>query len=87
MNKEELITRVSQDTDLDLVTVRTIIESTLDEISSCFQRKDNLEIRGFGSFKVVTTKQKMGRNISKGEPVVIPPKHKVKFKISSLIKL
>lgn len=87
MNKEELITRVSQDTNLDLVTVRTIIESTLDEISNCFKRKDNLEIRGFGSFKVVTTKQKIGRNISKGESVVIPPKHKVKFKTSSLIKL
>lgn len=39
-------------------------------------------ITGFGSFNLITTKTKKGRNPKTGETIILPPKRKIKFKQS-----
>jgi nucleoid DNA-binding protein len=39
-------------------------------------------VQGFGSFHVVMRKSKPARNPRTGEPVQIPPRRRVKFKMS-----
>ncbi len=42
---------------------------------------DKVVVQGFGSFHVVMRKSKPARNPRTGEPVMIPPRRRVKFKM------
>ena len=48
-------------------------------MSDTFVKGHNIYLRGFGTFKVRTTKPRKARNISRGETVIIPPRKSVKF--------
>ncbi|WP_413854527.1 HU family DNA-binding protein [Candidatus Ruminimicrobium bovinum] len=39
-------------------------------------------ITGFGSFNLITTKTKKGRNPKTGKTIILPPKKKIKFRQS-----
>lgn len=46
------------------------------------QEGDKVVVQGFGSFHVVMRKSKPARNPRTGEPVLIPPRRRVKFKMA-----
>lgn len=48
--------------------------------------KRDVGIYQFGTFKVQTSKARMGRNPSTGAELEIPAKDRVKFKVSSTLK-
>jgi nucleoid DNA-binding protein len=43
---------------------------------------EKVVVQGFGSFHVVMRKSKPARNPRTGEPVMIPPRRRVKFKMA-----
>ena len=53
-----------------------------DEIIKALTKGKNVEIRGFGSFKIRKLKSKIGRNPNNGSKVEIPAKQKVHWKMS-----
>jgi len=53
-----------------------------DEIIKALTKGKNVEIRGFGSFKIRQLKSKIGRNPNNGSKVEIPAKQKVHWKMS-----
>ena len=63
-------------------TVRGILEFMADSLA----QGKRIEIRGFGSFDLVSQKARIGRNPKTGEPVEIPPKYKVHFKPGKELK-
>ena len=54
----------------------------LDEIIKTVAKGKNVQIRGFGSFKIRQLKSRIGRNPKDGSRVEIPAKKKVHWKIS-----
>ena len=62
--------------------IEKIIEIIFFEISEALSRGDNIEIRGFGIFKSVLRKARMGRNPKNSELVQIPEKKAVRWKMS-----
>ena len=54
----------------------------LDEIIKTLAKGKNIQIRGFGSFKIRQLKSRIGRNPKDGSKVVIPAKQSVHWKIS-----
>ena len=54
----------------------------LDEIIKAIAQGKNVEIRGFGSFKVKQLKPRIGRNPKDGSRVEIPAKQSVHWKMS-----
>ena len=54
----------------------------LDEIIKTVSKDKNVEIRGFGSFKIRHLKHRIGRNPKDGSRVEIPAKKSVHWKIS-----
>ena len=54
----------------------------LDEIIKTITAGKNVEIRGFGSFKIRQLKSRIGRNPKDGSIVKIPAKQSVHWKIS-----
>ena len=62
--------------------IEKIIEIIFFEISEALSRGENIEIRGFGIFKSVLRKARMGRNPKNSELVQIPEKKAIKWKMS-----
>ena len=54
----------------------------LDEIIKTVAKGKNVQIRGFGSFKIRQLKSRIGRNPKDGSRIVIPAKQGVHWKIS-----
>ena len=54
----------------------------LDEIIKTVAKGKNIQIRGFGSFKIRQLKSRIGRNPKDGSKVEIPAKQSVHWKIS-----
>ena len=60
--------------------VEFIINEVFKQIKTALKNNDNVEIRGFGSFKFREKSEKIGRNPRTGEQLTIPPKKIPYFK-------
>lgn len=74
LTKADLVLEVVRATDLPRrqaeVIVNTVIESLIDSL----QRGEEIELRGFGSFRIRQRGSRIGRNPRTGETVEVPPK-------------
>ena len=52
------------------------------EILEALSRGDNVEIRGFGTYKTIKRKARIGRNPKNSQPVQIPEKNAIRWKMS-----
>ena len=59
-----------------------ILEIIFVEIVKALRLGKNIEIRGFGTYKIVNRKARIGRNPKNSELVKIPEKKAIKWKIS-----
>ena len=62
--------------------VEKILEIIFSEITRALCRDENIEIRGFGTYKIAKRKARIGRNPKNSELVQIPEKKAIKWKIS-----
>ena len=62
--------------------VEKIFEIIFFEIVEALKRGDNVEIRGFGTYKIVKRKARIGRNPKNSQSVQIPEKYAVRWKMS-----
>ncbi len=80
MNKLDLIREVSK-----VVSTQTEAKAAVGRVFNAMgralQEGDKVVVQGFGSFHVVMRKSKPARNPRTGEPVQIPPRRRVKFKM------
>lgn len=58
------------------------LDLVFDEIINGLSKGNNVEIRGFGSFKIKKSKSSEGRNPKNGIKINIPEKNKVQWKMS-----
>ena len=59
-----------------------IFEIIFIEFTNAFCRNENVEIRGFGTYKIAKRKARTGRNPKNAQLVQIPEKKAIKWKIS-----
>ena len=59
-----------------------IFEIIFLEFTKAFCRDESIEIRGFGTYKTTTRKARIGRNPKNSQPVQIPKKKMLKWKMS-----
>ncbi len=65
--------------------IKAILKIIFIEIKEALSRGENVEIRGFGIFKVTTRKARIGRNPKNAEEVQIPEKKAIKWKMSKIL--
>ena len=86
MVKSELIKKLC---DSYPYILRKDIEKILDiiflEITAALKRGENVEIRGFGSYKIKKRKARIGRNPKNSQQVNIPEKRAIKWKMSKIL--
>ena len=81
LTKRDLVTRISNETDVPQQQVLEVVQRTLDHISEALAKGDNVELRNFGVFEVKVRKARIGRNPNApATDVPIPERSVVKFK-------
>ncbi len=72
MTKADIVNEISSSTGLPKKDVATTVEAFMEVIkTSLLDRKENVYLRGFGSFIVKHRAEKTARNISKNTTIVI----------------
>jgi nucleoid DNA-binding protein len=81
MTKRDLVTRISNDTNLIQQDVMTVVQKTIDYITEAMVKGETVELRNFGVFEVKLRKPRIGRNPNAPDKdVQIPARAVVKFK-------
>ena len=65
--------------------IEKILNIIIFEIIEALYRNDAVEIRGFGRFKIVMRKARIGRNPKNSKDVQIPAKKAIKWKMSKIL--
>ncbi len=88
MTKAEIVSKIAARADVDLnkKDVATVVDGFLDEVRKALLNHEHIEIRRFGTFKVVERKRRIARNPHTGEAVEVPSRKVPVFKPSKLIK-
>jgi integration host factor subunit beta len=86
ITKKELIDRIAEGTDSRRVLVKRIVQQFLDEVVAELGRGNRLEFRDFGVFETKLRKARRAQNPKTLEPVEVPEKRTVKFKVGRLMK-
>ena len=72
MTKAEIITEITKKTGLNKEDVASTIESLMEAIKNSLAKKENVYLRGFGSFIIKQRAEKTARNISKNITLIVP---------------
>jgi integration host factor subunit beta len=86
ITKKELIDRIAETAGHRRVQVKKVIQQFLDEIVNELGRGNRLEFRDFGVFETKIRKARKAQNPKTLEPVSVPEKRTVKFKVGRLMK-
>jgi len=86
MTKADLISVVAKRLDITQVQAGIIVEAALRSIVSALQGGQEVEIRGFSSFRFRNRAPRKGRNPKTGERVDVPPKKIPYFKMGKELK-
>jgi integration host factor subunit beta len=86
MTKADLINIVAKRLDITQVQSGIIVEAALKSVVNALQNGQEVEIRGFGSFRFRNRAPRKGRNPKTGEKVDVPPKKIPYFKMGKELK-
>ena len=80
MTKADIVSEIAKSTGVEKVQVQAIVEAFMDSIKTSLTQKNNVYLRGFGSFIVKKRAKKVARNISKNKTITIPEHNIPAFK-------
>jgi integration host factor subunit beta len=86
MIKADLINRIAKEMDIPKQEAEEGVNLFFQTIKDAILKGEEIEIRGFGSFRFRKRTSRSGRNPRTGEPVKVPPKKVLYFKPSKLLK-
>lgn len=72
MTKAEIVNEIANKTGVEKVAVLKVVESFMEEVKASLEAKENVYLRGFGSFIIKERAAKVARNISKNTTINIP---------------
>ena len=65
--------------------IERIVNIIFSEITHALCRGKNIEIRGFGTYKITTRRARIGRNPKNSKSIQIPSKKAIKWKMSKAL--
>jgi len=82
VTKADIVNQIADATGLTKTDTSAVVEGLIASVIDAMQRGEHIEIRGFGTFKVVDRAPRTGRNPKTGEVVRIPSRPVPVFKPS-----
>jgi DNA-binding protein HU-beta/integration host factor subunit beta len=86
VTKKDIIVMISNATGLTQVDTRIVLETFLEALASAMREGKNIEIRGFGRFKIKERKARRSRNPMTNEAIQVPSGYKLVFQASREMK-
>lgn len=86
VTKADLVEKVAEKTGLTRTDVAVVVDSFLDTVKKAVENGHNIEIRGFGTFKIKVRKARKARNPRTGDVVPVPDRKVPVFKPSNEFK-
>ncbi len=80
MTKAEVVNEIAKNTGIDKTIVLATVESFMEVVKDSLVKKENVYLRGFGSFIIKERAEKTARNISKNTTIIIPAHNIPAFK-------
>ena len=80
MTKADIVSEIAKSTGVEKAQVQAIVEAFMDSIKTSLTNKNNVYLRGFGSFIVKKRAKKVARNISKNTTITLPEHNIPAFK-------
>ncbi len=71
MNKTQLINSIAEKADLSKAQAKSALEATLESVTETLKEGDQVQLIGFGTFKVNHRAARPGRNPKTGEEIQI----------------
>ncbi len=84
--KKDFVDRIADKTQCKHVIIKAVVQQFLDEIVSELAKGNRLEFRDFGVFEAREQPARMARNPKTLEPIEVPAKRRVKFKMGRIMK-
>lgn len=86
MNKVELVTAMSQTSELSKTDIEKALKAFTEVVTETLVSGDKVQIVGFGNFEVVERAAREGRNPKSGESMHIEASKSTKFKVGKALK-
>lgn len=71
MTKADIVNEIAKSTGVEKVLVQQIVEAFMESVKDSLVAKNNVYLRGFGSFIIKKRAEKVARNISKNQTITI----------------
>ena len=71
---------------MSLAASKRVLDTALDAIVDGVLEGKSVRIMGFGTFESYMSQERMGRNPSNGEQLLIPSKRRIRFKAGASFK-
>ncbi len=86
MIKADLINKVAKELNISKQEAENAVNLFFETVKEAILRGEEIELRGFGSFRFRQRNSRAGRNPRTGDPVQVPPKKVLYFKPSKILK-
>ena len=86
ITKKEFVDRIAGNNGINQTTAKTMVQCFLDEITSELAKSNRIEFRDFGVFEVREKAARRAQNPKTLEPVEVPAKRSVKFKMGRMMR-
>jgi DNA-binding protein HU-beta len=86
MSKDEIISAIAQKTGSTKTATETFLNGFIETVKETLKKGGDVSLVGFGTFKVIETKERNGRNPQTGKAIKIPAGKRVKFTVGKNLK-
>jgi len=86
MTKADIVEVISANTGITKIETEAVVNGFLQTVIESMKKGENIELRGFGSFKVVKRARRIARNPKTNEEVIVPEQFVPVLKVSKDFK-
>jgi len=86
MTKGDIIDILADGTGLTKIETGAVVDGFIATVRYALEKEESVDIRGFGSFRVVTRKARKARNPKTGELITIPERKVPVFRPATDLK-
>jgi DNA-binding protein HU-beta len=86
MNKQDLISKIAQDTGITKTNAAAAVDSFIEGITKSLKKNQAITFVGFGTFKTAQRKARTARNPQTGAAIKVPKRRVVRFSAGKALK-
>jgi len=86
VTKKDLSALLKKELKLSVEVSDSLVDKFFEVIKSTLRSQSSIKLSGFGTFEIIKTKERMGRNPKTMEDFLIPTRNKVRFSLTSKAK-